>query len=43
MTLALTHICMGVPPEIVVWIYDTFDNKLEIDKNFTNYLKESYW
>ena len=32
-----------VPQNIVVWIYDTFDNKLEIRTNYKKYLKESCW
>ena len=37
----LTHWYLRIPPEIVVWIYDTFENNFEIDKGFTKYLKES--
>ena len=32
-----------IPTEIVIWIYDTFDNNLEIENDFTKYLKESCW
>ena len=39
-------LCFGlsiksVPLEIVVWIYDTFDNNLGIENDFTKYLKRS--
>ena len=37
----LTHEYLRGPPEVVVWIYDTFDNNLEIENGFTKYLKES--
>ena len=30
-----------LPSEIVVWIYDTFDDNFEIENSFTKYLKES--
>ena len=36
----LTHKCLR---EIVVWIYDTFDNNLEIKDDFEKYLKEYCW
>ena len=39
--LILTHPCLHVPLEIVVWIYDTFDNNFGIDNDFTKYLNES--
>ena len=29
--------------EIVVWIYNTFDNNLSILNDFTKFLKESCW
>ena len=32
-----------VPLEIVVWIYDTFDNNFVIKNDLTTYLKESCW
>ena len=35
------HIWVRVPPEIVVWIYDTYDNNFEIVNDFTKYLLES--
>ena len=41
--IALNHYCLRVPQEIVVWIFDTFDNNFEIKKKFTIYLKESCW
>ena len=34
---------LGVILEIVIWIFDTFDNNLEIRSNFTKYSKESCW
>ena len=34
--ISLTHLCLRVPQNIVVWIYDTFDNKFGIEN-------ESYW
>ena len=34
---------LRVHSEIVVWIYDTFDNNFEIKNDFTKYLKESCW
>ena len=37
----LTHKCLRVSHEIVVWIYDTFSNKIGIKNDFTKYLKES--
>ena len=37
----LTQSCLKVPLEIVVWIYDTFENKLRFQNYFTTYLKES--
>ena len=37
----LTHWCLEVPREIVVCIYDTFDNNFEIENYFTKYLKKS--
>ena len=36
----LTHLFLRVQ-EIVVWIYDTFDNNLRIKYELTKYLKES--
>ena len=32
---------LSVPPEIVVCVCDTFDNILEIEIGFTNFLEES--
>ena len=32
---------IGVPPAIVVWIYDTFYNNFRIENDFTKYLMES--
>ena len=32
-----------VPPGIVVWNYNTFDNIFVIEDDFTKYLKESCW
>ena len=29
--------------DIVVWIEDTFDNKVGIENDFEKYLKESCW
>ena len=34
-------VIFSVPPEIVVWIYDTFDRIFEIKKDLTKHLKES--
>ena len=39
--MALTHPCSGVPPKIVVWINDDFDDNFGIEKNFAIYLKRS--
>ena len=36
----LTHWCFRVPLEIVVWIYDTFNNNLGIKIELTKYFKE---
>ena len=33
----------SVPPEIVVWNYDTFDNIFVIENDIQKYLKESCW
>ena len=38
---SLTHTCLRVPLEIVVWIYNTFDDNLGIKKDFIKHLKES--
>ena len=38
---SLTHSCFRGYPEIVVWIFDTFDNNFEIKDDFTRYFKES--
>ena len=37
----LTHLCLRVPTENVVWILDTFDNNFWIENDLTKYLKES--
>ena len=37
----LTHYCLKVTLEIVVWISDDFGNNLEIKNDFTKYLKKS--
>ena len=38
----LTHSCfIRFPSEIVVCIYDTFENNLGIKSNYTKYLKEN--
>ena len=34
MSISLTHLCLRVPSEIVVWIYDTFDNNLRTQNYF---------
>ena len=39
----LTKPCWNVPPEIVVQIWDTFDDNKVIKNYFTKYLKESCW
>ena len=39
--IALIHEHLKVPPEIVVWIDDTFHNNFWIKNNFTEYLKMS--
>ena len=39
----LTHECLRIPPSIVVWICDTFENNFGIDNDFTKYLRESCW
>ena len=36
-----TNSCSRVPQEIVVWIYDTFDNNFSIENDFTKYFKTS--
>ena len=33
---------LRVAADIVVWTYDTFDDKFEIEIDFWKYLKESY-
>ena len=33
-------IIKSVPPESVVWIFDTFDNNFDIEYGFTKYLME---
>ena len=38
-TAGLTHSHLRVPPEIVVWINDTFDDNFKIKNHFTKYLK----
>ena len=40
---SLSHWYLEEPPEIVFWIKVTFDYSLRIEKNFTQYLKESCW
>ena len=41
---SITHSCFKrVPQEIVVWIFDTFDNNFGIKDDFIKYLKESCW
>ena len=42
-TDTITHSSLRVPREIVVWIYDAFDDIFEIEDDFTKYLKESCW
>ena len=37
----LTHSCLRVLQEIVVWIYTTFDDNFGIKNNSRKYLKES--
>ena len=32
---------LRVPPEIAVWMYDTFDNIFGSETDFTEYLRES--
>ena len=39
----LTHSYLSIPLEIVVWIYDTFDNNFWIKNYFSKYLKEICW
>ena len=39
----LTHSTLRVSPEIVVWIFNTFDKNFGIKNDFTKYLKESCW
>ena len=39
--LIKTHSCLRVPLEIVVCIYDTFDNNFGSGKDIIKYLKES--
>ena len=36
----LTHSYFRVPPESVLWTYDTFDHNFKIENGFTKYLKE---
>ena len=38
---SLTHYSLRVPPEIVVWIYNTFDYNFRIRNELTKYLKKS--
>ena len=42
-TFGITQWCSEVPLEIVVWIYNTYDNNLRIENDFTKYLKKSCW
>ena len=37
----LSHYCSKGTLEIVVWIYDTYDNYLTIKNNFVKYFKGS--
>ena len=37
----LTHLCLGVPPAIIVWNNDTFNYNYRIENDFTKYFKES--
>ena len=37
----LTNYYLRVPPEIVVWIFDTLDNVFKIENRFTKCFKES--
>ena len=30
----LTHYCLRAPPEIAVWILDTFDNNFGMEEDF---------
>ena len=40
--VSLTHFCLRVPLEIVVWIFDTSGNILGKENDFTKYFKESF-
>ena len=37
----LTRLCFSAPLQIVVWIYDTFDDNFGNKNDKTKYLKES--
>ena len=41
--LSLTQSFLRVTLEIVFWIFDTYDNNLEITNDFGKYLKECCW
>ena len=41
-SLYAASLVLSASLEIVVWIFDTYDNNLEIKNNFTKYLKESW-
>ena len=36
---SLTHSCVRVPLEIVIWIYDTLYHNFSIKYDFTNYFQ----
>ena len=39
----LTHECLKILLEIVVWTYDSFDYNFGLENDFTKYMKESCW
>ena len=38
---SLSHSCLRVPQDVVVWIDNIFDNNLRMENDFTEYLKKS--
>ena len=43
MSVHYVNLCMLKYPLEFIWIYDTCNNHLVIENNFTKYLKESCW
>ena len=43
LNIILTHQCLKVPLEIVLWIQNDLDNNFGIGNDLTKYSKESCW